>query len=102
MRCQLHSELAAIEEEKGCLEASLTHLQKALLLDDGTQQEHLSSAVHLLQLRTTLDQTPSRREDTAAQLLQKVSLSVSNLNTKSLKKGRVPKSDLLSNRSLSG
>lgn len=77
MRCQLHSELAAIEEEKECLEASLTHLQKALLLDDGTQQEHLSSAVHLLQLRTTLDQTPSRREDKAAQLLQKVSLSLS-------------------------
>ncbi|XP_056903879.1 cilia- and flagella-associated protein 46 isoform X4 [Takifugu flavidus] len=72
MRCQLHSELAAIEEEKGSLEASLTHLQKALLLDDGTQQEHLSSAVHLLQLRTALDQTPSRREDKAAQLLQKV------------------------------
>lgn len=77
MRCQLHSELAAIEEEKGSLEASLTHLQKALLLDDGTQQEHLSSALHLLQLRTALDQTPSRREDQAAQLLQKVSLLVS-------------------------
>lgn len=75
MRCQLHSELAAIEEEKGRLEASLTHLQKALLLDNGTQQEHLSSALHLLQLRATLDQMPSRHEDKAAMLMQKVSVS---------------------------
>lgn len=72
MRCQLHSALAAIEEEKGCLEASLTHLQKALLLDNGTQQDRLSSAVHLLQLRATLDKMPSRDEDKAAMLMQKV------------------------------
>lgn len=76
MRCQLHSELAAIEEEQGRLEASLTHLQQALLLDNGTQQDRLSSAVHLLQLRATLDQTPSRDEDKAASLMQKVSVSV--------------------------
>lgn len=76
MRCQLHSELGAIEEEKGRLEASLTHLQKAQLLDNGTQRERLSSAVHLLQLRATLDQTPSRHEDKAAKLLQKVLVSV--------------------------
>lgn len=76
MRCQLHSELAAIEEEQGRLEASLTHLQKALLLDNGTQRQRLSSAVHLLQLRASLDQMPSRHEDQAAQLMQKVSVSV--------------------------
>lgn len=76
MRCQLHLELAAIEEEKGRLEASLTHLQKALLLDNGTQRERLSSAVHLLQLRATLDQMPSRHEDKAAKLMQKVSVAV--------------------------
>lgn len=74
VRCQLHSELAAIEEEKGFLEASLTHLQKALLLDNGTQREHLLSAVHNLQLRTALDLIPSRHEDKAAQLMQKVSV----------------------------
>lgn len=75
VRCQLHSELAAIEEEKGFLEASQAHLQKALLLDNGTQREHLSSAVHHLQLRTALDLIPSRHEDKAAQLMQKVSVS---------------------------
>ncbi|KAI3362965.1 hypothetical protein L3Q82_011639 [Scortum barcoo] len=70
MRCQVHSELAVIEEEEGRLEASLTHLQKALLLDNGTQHERLLSALRLLQLRGTLYQTPSRTEDKAAMLMQ--------------------------------
>ncbi|XP_074502975.1 cilia- and flagella-associated protein 46 isoform X2 [Sebastes fasciatus] len=70
MRCQVHSELAMIEEEDGRLEASLTHLQKAMLLDNGTQRERLSSALRLLQLRGTLYQTPSRTEDKAAMLMQ--------------------------------
>ncbi|CAB1430487.1 unnamed protein product [Pleuronectes platessa] len=70
MRCQVHSELAVIEEEEGCLEASLTHLQKAIQLDNGTQSQRLSWALHLLQLRKTLYQAPSRTEDKAAKLLQ--------------------------------
>lgn len=81
MRCQVHSELAVIEEEEGRLEASLTHLQKAMLLDNGTQRESLSSAFRLLQLRGTLYQTPSRTEDKAAMLMQQVpcaSVSQSN------------------------
>ncbi|XP_075933471.1 cilia- and flagella-associated protein 46 [Anarhichas minor] len=69
-RCQVHSELAAIEEEDGRLEASLTHLQKALLLDNGTRQERLSSALRLLQLRGTLYQSPPRAEDKADMLMQ--------------------------------
>lgn len=72
MRCQVHSELAVIEEEEGHLEASLTHLQKAMLLDNGTHRERLSSAFRLLQLRGTLHQTPSRTEDKAAMLMQQV------------------------------
>ncbi|XP_041803927.1 cilia- and flagella-associated protein 46 [Chelmon rostratus] len=70
MRCQVHSELAMIEEEEGRLEASLTHLQKAMVLDNGTQGERLSSALRLLQLRGILHQTPSRTEDKAAMLMQ--------------------------------
>uniref|UniRef100_A0A3Q4I318 Cilia and flagella associated protein 46 n=1 Tax=Neolamprologus brichardi TaxID=32507 RepID=A0A3Q4I318_NEOBR len=70
LRCQVHSELAVTEEEEGRLEASLTHFQKAMLLDNGTQQERLSSAFRLLQLRQTLYQTPSRIEDKAAMLMQ--------------------------------
>lgn len=70
MRCQIHMELAVIEEEDGFLESSLTHLQKAIQLDNGRQDERLSSALHLLQLRKTPYQTLSRNEDKAAMLLQ--------------------------------
>lgn len=72
MRCQVHSELAVIEEQDGCLEASLTHLQKAMKLDNGTQQERLTSALRLLQLRGDLYQTPTQTEDQATMLLQQV------------------------------
>lgn len=82
-RCQVHSELALIEEEEGRLEAALTHLQKAMLLDNGTHRERLSSAVRLLQLRGALYQTPSRAEDKAEMLMQQVffspSVSLSNI-----------------------
>ncbi|XP_029377626.1 cilia- and flagella-associated protein 46 [Echeneis naucrates] len=70
MRCQVHSELAVTEEEEGRLEASLTHLEKAMLLDKGTDQKRLS--LRLMQLRGTLCQTPTRTEDKAAMLLQQV------------------------------
>lgn len=72
MRCQIHSEMALIEEEEGRLEASLTHLQKAIKLDTGSQRERLSRALHLLQLRGTLNQNPSCNTDKAAVLLQQV------------------------------
>ncbi|XP_061546899.1 cilia- and flagella-associated protein 46 isoform X4 [Phycodurus eques] len=72
VRCQVHAELAVTEEEDGLLEASMTHLQKAMLLDNGTEKERLSSAFHLLQLRRNLYQTPSRTEDKAAMLMQQV------------------------------
>ena len=75
-RCQVHSELALIEEEEGRLDPALVHLQKALLLDEGgVHRERLCSAVHLLQLSGTLYQTPARTEDQAAMLIQQVHCS---------------------------
>lgn len=72
VRCHVHAELAVIEDEEGCLEASLTHLQKAMLLDSGAQRERLSSAFHLLQLRQNIYSEPTRTEEKAATLLQQV------------------------------
>lgn len=72
MRCQIHSELALIEEEDGCLHTSLTHLQKALQLDDGSLRERLLSALSLVQLKRNLNWTLTRAEDKAAMLLLKV------------------------------
>lgn len=83
MRSQVHSELAVIEEEEGRLESSLTHLQKAMLLDNGTQRERLSSAARRLQLRGTLYEAPPRIEDKAFMLMHQVcNPSVSHSTTK--------------------
>lgn len=72
MRCQIHSELALIEEEDGSLVASLTHLQKALQLDNGSLRERLSAALSLVQLKQNLNWTLTRAEDKAAILLLQV------------------------------
>ncbi|XP_036429472.1 LOW QUALITY PROTEIN: cilia- and flagella-associated protein 46 [Colossoma macropomum] len=71
MRCQVHAELAAIEEEEQRLELALKHLHTALGLDEnGQYQQHLSSSLHLLQLHTSIYATPTRPEDQAAMLIQ--------------------------------
>ncbi|KAK7901384.1 hypothetical protein WMY93_018153 [Mugilogobius chulae] len=84
-RCQVHSELALIEEEEGRLEAALTHLHKALQLDpDGTHRERLSSWSRLLQLRA-LHTAPSRPEDKAATLMQQLPMKMSVLDAAELR-----------------
>ncbi|XP_049337763.1 cilia- and flagella-associated protein 46-like [Astyanax mexicanus] len=71
IRCQVQAELAAIEEKEDRLEPALKHLHAALRLDErGQHQERLSSSLHLLQLRTSLYNTPTRPEDQAAVLIQ--------------------------------
>ncbi|KAI5270262.1 Cilia- And Flagella-Associated Protein 46 [Manis pentadactyla] len=66
LRCQVHMELAHIEEDEDCLELALGHLQKALLLDSlGLYQDRLAMAISRLQLCTRLYQDPVRAEDKA-------------------------------------
>lgn len=72
MRCQIHSELALIEEEEWCLHSSFTHLQTALQLDNGSLRERLLSALSLVQLKQNLNWTLTRAEDKAAMLLLQV------------------------------
>ncbi|KAF4090490.1 hypothetical protein AMELA_G00052800 [Ameiurus melas] len=71
MRCQIHAELALIEEEAERLEPAIQHLHTALGLDESGQfQQRLSFSLHLLQLRSKLYSTPTRPEDQAAMLIQ--------------------------------
>ncbi|XP_062851474.1 cilia- and flagella-associated protein 46 [Trichomycterus rosablanca] len=73
MRCQVHSELAAIEEEEERLESAIKHLRTALSLDEtGQYKQRLSFSLHLLQLRCQFYSTPVRPEDQAAVLIQQV------------------------------
>ncbi|XP_066535415.1 cilia- and flagella-associated protein 46 isoform X2 [Hoplias malabaricus] len=71
MRCQVHAELAAIEEEEERLESACKHLHKALSLDvEGKYHQRLSSSLHLLQLNTNLYSTPASPEEQAVVLIQ--------------------------------
>ncbi len=68
--CRVHAELAAIDEEDEKLDSAVKHLQKALELDPDS--EHLSSCLHLLQLRSSVHSAPTRPEERAAKLIQQV------------------------------
>lgn len=69
----MHTELAKCEEAEDQLEYAVTHLRKALELDDSGQYgDRLRTALTRLQLRATLYQTPERPEDLAAMIIEQV------------------------------
>eukprot|EP00070_Physeter_catodon_P030862 XP_028337756.1 cilia- and flagella-associated protein 46 [Physeter catodon] len=65
-RCQVHMEMAYIEEDEDRLEPAMEHLKKAMLLDTlGLYQDKLRMAFNRLHLCATLYQVPERTEDKA-------------------------------------
>lgn len=76
LRCQMHAELAKCEEAEDQLEYAVTHLRKALELDDsGIYYDRLQTALTRLQLRATLYKTPERPEDLAAMIIEQARAS---------------------------
>ncbi|XP_073541302.1 cilia- and flagella-associated protein 46 isoform X2 [Phyllobates terribilis] len=76
MRCQIHLEIAQIEEEDDRIEVAIKHLEKALALDgNGQYQHHLRGYLHRLQLRTALYTKPDRAEDQAAMIIEQAKQS---------------------------
>ena len=66
-------ELAKCEEAEDQLEYALTHLHKAIALNDsGQYKDRLETALTRLQLRATLYKTPERPEDLAAMIIEQV------------------------------
>ncbi|KAM6182244.1 cilia- and flagella-associated protein 46 [Erethizon dorsatum] len=66
LRCQVHMEMACIEEDEDRLEPAMEHLQKAMSLDSlGLYQDKLRTAFNRLRLCTMLYQSPERAEDKA-------------------------------------
>uniref|UniRef100_A0A2I3S9N7 Cilia and flagella associated protein 46 n=1 Tax=Pan troglodytes TaxID=9598 RepID=A0A2I3S9N7_PANTR len=66
LRCQVHMEMAQIEEDEDRLEPAMEHLRKAACLDSlGLYQDRLQMASTRLRLCTTLYQAPERAEDKA-------------------------------------
>ncbi|XP_074153317.1 cilia- and flagella-associated protein 46 [Sminthopsis crassicaudata] len=71
MRCQVHMEIAHIEEDEDRLEVAMEHLQKAMRLDYlGKYQEHLKIAYNRLRLRAMLYEVPKRMEDKAIMAIE--------------------------------
>lgn len=73
LRCQVHMEMAHIEEDEDRLEPAIQHLQKAVLLDSlGLYQDKLTRALNRLRLCTMLYQSPERAEDKAIMAIEQV------------------------------
>ena len=66
-------ELAKCEEDQEQIQGAMTHLKKALALDDGkVYEERLQVMLHRLDLRSELYQQPERPEDQAAMIIEQV------------------------------
>uniref|UniRef100_A0A8C3ELL1 Uncharacterized protein n=1 Tax=Corvus moneduloides TaxID=1196302 RepID=A0A8C3ELL1_CORMO len=71
LRCQVHMEIARIEEDGDRLEAALEHLQKAMQLNNsGQYQEHLRLSFNRLWLSAMLYESPEHPEDQAVMLIE--------------------------------
>ncbi|XP_023564812.1 cilia- and flagella-associated protein 46 [Octodon degus] len=71
LRCQVHMEMACIEEDEDRLEPAMEHLQKAMSLDSlGLYQDKLRTALNRLHLCTMLYQSPERAEDKAIMAIE--------------------------------
>ncbi|NWH82317.1 CFA46 protein, partial [Piaya cayana] len=71
LRCQVHMEIARIEESDDRIEAAMEHLQKAIRLDSsGQYQEHLRLTLKRLQLCSMLYKSPERPEDRAVIIIE--------------------------------
>ncbi|XP_057264648.1 cilia- and flagella-associated protein 46 [Pezoporus wallicus] len=73
LRCQVHMEVARIEEDGDRIEAAVEHLQKAIHLNNcGQYQEHLRLAFNRLRVYSMLYKSPERLEDRAVMMIEQV------------------------------
>uniref|UniRef100_A0A8C3PLQ7 Uncharacterized protein n=1 Tax=Calidris pygmaea TaxID=425635 RepID=A0A8C3PLQ7_9CHAR len=71
LRCQIHMEIARIEEDEERIEAAVEHLQKAIRLNNsGQYQEHLRLTFNRLRLHTVLYKSPECLEDQAVMMTE--------------------------------
>ncbi|KAM5271866.1 cilia- and flagella-associated protein 46 [Ctenodactylus gundi] len=77
LRCQVHMEMACIEEDEDRLEPAMEHLKKAMHLDSlGLYKDKLSTAFTRLHLCTMLYQSPERAEDKAIMAIEQAKKAV--------------------------
>ncbi|XP_010191684.1 PREDICTED: tetratricopeptide repeat protein 40, partial [Mesitornis unicolor] len=71
LRCQVHMEIARIEEDGDRIEAAMKHLQKAVHLNNGgPYQEHLRVSLNRLRVYAMLHKSPEHPEDWAGMMIE--------------------------------
>ncbi|XP_029465840.1 cilia- and flagella-associated protein 46 isoform X2 [Rhinatrema bivittatum] len=81
LRCQVHMEVAQMEEDEERLEVAMKHLKKAMSLDqNGQYEKRLRMAYHRLQLQIMLYQKPESLEDQAALMIEQAKKEIQNGN----------------------
>ncbi|XP_034292423.1 cilia- and flagella-associated protein 46 isoform X1 [Pantherophis guttatus] len=79
LRCQVHMEIARIEEKSDRVETAMEHLEKAINLDNnGQYHEYLKMAFHRLSLNTMLYKSLERLEDQASLMIEQAKKGTAN------------------------
>ncbi|XP_070608537.1 cilia- and flagella-associated protein 46 isoform X2 [Erythrolamprus reginae] len=79
MRCQIHMEIARIEEKSDRVETAMEHVEKAIKLDNnGQYHEYLKMAYHRLSLNTMLYKSLERLEDQASLMIEQAKKGTAN------------------------
>ncbi|KAG8135457.1 hypothetical protein E2320_008476, partial [Naja naja] len=79
LRCQVHMEIARIEEKADRVETAMKHLEKAINLDNnGQYHEYLKMAFHRLSLNTMLYKSLERLEDQASLMIEQAKKGTAN------------------------
>ncbi|XP_010175656.1 cilia- and flagella-associated protein 46, partial [Antrostomus carolinensis] len=83
LRCQVHMEIARIEEDGDRIEAAVEHLRKAMHLNNSEQyQEHLRLTFNRLRLCTVLYKSPEHLEDQAVMMIEQANRGKDNVREK--------------------
>ncbi|XP_055502612.1 cilia- and flagella-associated protein 46 isoform X1 [Leucoraja erinacea] len=73
LRCQVHMEIAQIEEDENRIEVAMEHLQKAFYLNNaGQYKNYIKQTLHRLQLYSSVYASPKLPEDQAILFIEQV------------------------------
>uniref|UniRef100_UPI00398F0566 cilia- and flagella-associated protein 46 n=1 Tax=Pristiophorus japonicus TaxID=55135 RepID=UPI00398F0566 len=73
LRCQIHLEIAQIEEDGSRIDVAMEHLKKAhILTTKGPYNKYIQHTMHRLQLYSSLYESPQFAEDQATKLIEQI------------------------------
>ncbi|XP_078421329.1 cilia- and flagella-associated protein 46 [Cetorhinus maximus] len=85
LRCQVHIEIAQIEEDEERIEVAIEHLKKAYTLDaKGPYEKYIHEELHRLQMYAAIYYSPKHPEDRAIRMIEQVKKNRSLEHSRSL------------------